>query len=75
MKMESVVEREDPSVDVVTLETPNLSAMLGTNSATLPGKLIFVKVLAFIYFLVSSAKTCDGEINFYVSVGCQLQNR
>ncbi|EFO21768.2 hypothetical protein LOAG_06720 [Loa loa] len=36
MKMESVVQREDPSVDVVTLETPNLTSLIGTNSATLP---------------------------------------
>ncbi|VBB32880.1 unnamed protein product [Acanthocheilonema viteae] len=34
--MESVVQREDPSVDVVTLETPNLVSLIGTNSATLP---------------------------------------
>ncbi|MCP9263446.1 ATF (CAMP-dependent transcription factor) family [Dirofilaria immitis] len=34
--MESVVEREDPSVDVVTLETLNLASLIGTNSATLP---------------------------------------
>ncbi|VDP21766.1 unnamed protein product [Onchocerca flexuosa] len=38
MKMESVVEREDPSVDVVTLETPNLTSLIGTNSATFPRK-------------------------------------
>lgn len=38
MKMESVVQREDPSVDVVTLETPNLTSLIGTNSATLPRK-------------------------------------
>lgn len=37
--MESVVEREDPSVDVVTLETPNLNSMLASNSATLPCKM------------------------------------
>uniref|UniRef100_A0A1I8EWP4 BZIP domain-containing protein n=1 Tax=Wuchereria bancrofti TaxID=6293 RepID=A0A1I8EWP4_WUCBA len=36
MKMESVVQRDDPSVDVVTLETPNLTSLIGTNSATLP---------------------------------------
>ncbi|VDK80160.1 unnamed protein product [Onchocerca ochengi] len=36
MKMESVVEREDPLVDVVTLETPNLTSLIGTNSATFP---------------------------------------
>ncbi|VDK68627.1 unnamed protein product [Litomosoides sigmodontis] len=34
--MESIVQREDPSVDVVTLETPNLTSLIGTNSATLP---------------------------------------
>uniref|UniRef100_A0A915PPE2 BZIP domain-containing protein n=1 Tax=Setaria digitata TaxID=48799 RepID=A0A915PPE2_9BILA len=38
--MESVVEREDPSVDVVTLETPNLTSLVGTNSATLPRKFL-----------------------------------
>ncbi|VIO92503.1 conserved hypothetical protein [Brugia malayi] len=36
MKMESVVQRDDSSVDVVTLETPNLTSLIGTNSATLP---------------------------------------
>ncbi|VDM48664.1 unnamed protein product [Toxocara canis] len=35
MKMDSVVERDDPSVDVVTLETPNLSSMIASNSASL----------------------------------------
>lgn len=35
MKMDSVVERDDPSVDVVTLETPNLSSMIAANSASL----------------------------------------
>lgn len=35
MKMDSVIEREDPSVDVVTLETPNLTSMIASNSATI----------------------------------------
>ncbi|VDN06824.1 unnamed protein product [Thelazia callipaeda] len=34
--MENVIERDDPSVDVVTLETPNFASMIGTNSTTLP---------------------------------------
>ncbi|VDK48245.1 unnamed protein product [Anisakis simplex] len=35
--MESVMERDDSSVDVVTLETPNLANMVSANSASLPG--------------------------------------
>lgn len=31
------MERDDPSVDVVTLETPNLSSMIAANSASLTG--------------------------------------
>ncbi|CAG9534986.1 unnamed protein product [Cercopithifilaria johnstoni] len=34
--MESIAQREDSSVDVVTLETPNFTSLIGTNSATLP---------------------------------------
>lgn len=38
------MQREDPLVDVVTLETPNLSSLIGSNSATLPGKFPLIEM-------------------------------
>lgn len=35
MKMDSVLDRDERSVDVVTLETPNLASMIASNSASL----------------------------------------
>ncbi|VDN45024.1 unnamed protein product [Gongylonema pulchrum] len=50
MNMENVGQRDDPSVDVVTLETPSLSAMLGTNSAAALPRSLF-SFMEFNFFL------------------------
>lgn len=62
MKMESMVQREDPSVDVVTLETPNLTSLIGTNSATLPRKFLFWKYKRVIIML-SRGMSCMFSVS------------